>query len=158
MTHATNLQAKVAARNLAHVRLRSDAQALFAICRSFVGTKIRKVNGEWTQAFRDAVAPYLKQGTGDHWLSSNYSLARVFKTCEQGPRSCYYAEATLYIGEIEGQTLVNVKYADTFNAETFRTDFTAEAVTAARAEVRRARSELQVAESALANFGEHDNS
>ncbi len=158
MTHATGLQAKVAARNLVHTRLRADAYALFIICRSFVGQKIRKVNGEWMQAFRDAVAPYLQNGTGDHWLLSNYSLARVFKACEQGPRTCYYAEATLYIGEIDGQTLVNVKYADTFNADTFRIDFTEIEVSEVRRQVKVAREALQKAESKLSYFGEHDNS
>ncbi len=158
MTHTTGLAAKVAARNLAHVRLRSDAQALFAICRSFVGRKIRKVNGELTQAFREALAPYLKEGTGDHWLSSTYSLARVFKTCEQGPRTCYYATATLYIGEMDGQTLKSVEYGDKFDASQFRTDYTAEAVSELRAEVKRIRNELTTKESALSHFGEHDNS
>lgn len=158
MNHSSNLSAKVAARNSVNARMREKAQAFFAAARPFVGKKVKTVNGDFTQAFRDALAPLTGERNGDFWLSSSYSLARVFKACENGPRSSHYAEATLYIGEIDGQTLASVHYAETFNAENYRTDYTPEAIAQAREEVKAARAVLQRAESALAGFGEHDNS
>ena len=155
MNHQSNLAAKVAARNNVHARLRGNAQGLFAAIRPFVGKKIKTTNGDFTQAFRNAVNSFVSGA--DFWLSSTYSLARVFKVSENGPRSSFYAEATLYIGEIDGQTLANVAYAEKFDGEAFRIDYNVEAVLKAREEVRAAREALNVAERGLAHFGEHDN-
>lgn len=157
MTHQTALAAKVAARNNVNARLRALAQSFFNVCRPFVGKKIKTTSGEFTQAFRAALAPLTGEPNGEFWQSSTYSLARTFKVSEQGPRTCHYAEAVLYIGDIDGQTLASVQYADKFNPDAFRVDFTEIEVTEARRQVKAAREALQKAESKLSYFGEHDN-
>lgn len=154
MSHPTQLAAKVAARNAVHAALIAAAPAYFALGAQFAGKKIRKADGSFTKEFRAALPV---GAMGDYWLSSNYSLARVFKVCVNGPRHAAYAEATLYIGEIEGSTLKNVEYSAQFKPENFRTDYDAATIAGARLDVSAKRRALQEAESAISYFGEHDN-
>lgn len=153
ISHPTMLAAKVAARNKVHATLRAAADAYFALARKFDGKKIRKATGEFTKEFKAALPSC---AMGDYWNRSDYWLSFVFKVCEQGPRSCTYAEASLYIGDMEGQTLKAGDYAARFNPDNYRTDYTEAEVHGARAAVKAAESALRAAQSRLSYFGEHD--
>lgn len=147
--HTSNLHAKVAARNSANAQARQFAPSFLAALAPFVGTKIKLATGEFSAKFKAAMP-----SAGEYWNRSDYSLSRVFKTCENGARGCYYAEATVYFGTIDGGVLTELS---PFNPDDFRVNYNAEEIAAARLDVRAKREALQRAESALCLFGEHDN-
>lgn len=141
----TNLQAKVAARNAVHSEIRRFAPSFLLALAPFVG----KADGSFTQAFKDAMP-----NAGQYWNSSRYSLSRVFKADAQGERSNYYQDATVYLGEIEGNVLQKLH---DFDPNNFPVNYNADDILAARAEVRAAQEALNRAERKLVHFGEHDN-
>ena len=150
------LAAKVAARNKVHATLLAKAPALFALAKSFNGRKVYKVTGDFTKEFAEA-AKAITGALQGYWNRGLYSLSFSFKVCEQGPRSCTYAEATLYIADISGAILEMGEYETHFKPESFRIDYTEDEVRKARHEVKAAREAVREIERRFDYFGEHDN-
>lgn len=151
MSNNTALSAKVRARNGANTLALRLAPAIFAAMQPFIGQNIYTVQGEFTQKFRKAL-PALPPLS--YWRGGGYSLSVIFRTCENTERGAHYGEASVYVADIKDGVLASFY---SFAPENFRTDYTPEAITAARETVRAARAALSTAESALNGFGEHDN-
>jgi hypothetical protein len=163
------LETKVAARNLVH----SLAKAMTPFVRNsleiLAGDIILLQSGGQSAKFRKAVAAldlpsrventregvtfrlscYVGTGHG-YSVTANY---RVEITNDSGTT---YGEATVYLFDItNGIMRTNPNYAK--HVGDLRSDYTAQGVLADRLRVKTARAEMQAAESALANFGEHDH-
>lgn len=150
------LQAKCEARNLValeHNRLLPILAAAFA---PLVGKKLLKVDGDILEKYAN-LAPKSPASTRELMVyrhRSNYSLAFTVKACvvygEFGT-GCTYAEATVYVGNLNGQVLESLIAPQPLPA-----NYTPEKVLAARAEVNAAREALRRAESKLGDFGDFD--
>lgn len=167
MSLRTDLEAQVAARNLANAEANRLAPIVREACRPFIGKKIRKADGSRTKAFSEAINAALPEWKADGyatpaiWVSTARGL-RVYlevKTCvstnSTGPGIAHYAEASLAIGTIENGILVSI-VGTTETGEPLRTNYTAEGVKAARAAVDEAEQALRDAQSALAPFNRYD--
>lgn len=146
----SNLQAKVDARNLVNQAVKDNAQMFFDACAPFVGQQIVKADGYFTKKFLAAMP-----NVGFCWGQGRYSLSRTFKACEAGERSSFYAEAMLYIGDLDGGVLKNLN--PNFKPEFYPSNYDAAEVEKARLEVRDAEEALRKAQSKIHLFGTHDN-
>lgn len=150
------IETKVAARN----EVNTLARALTAKCRlalnPLVGQKILLSSGgnsaKFSKAAHSIALPsscYISTGHG-YAVTANF---RVAKTSEAGT---FYAEATLYLFDINqaGVMVQNDAYLN--HIDSYRTDYTPNAIMDARAAVAVARKALQNAENDLCYFGEND--
>lgn len=146
------LKAKVAAVNRANGVALSLQPVLRAIFEPLVGEKILKADG----TFLAKVAALMPELPSQHdlmvyRLAGNYSLAWSVKTNEHdSPQTVLYHEATLYVGNLEGQILKSM--ADhRFDG---RVDYTVEEIEAKREAYSKAKRISDEAREALYPFGE----
>lgn len=148
--HKTQLAAKIAAHNANMKNIHASAPAIWDVVARFVGEKIVKADGQFTRKFVDAL-PNI--GARNYWRTPNYNVALTFIADENGPRSSERNERTVYFGDLENGVLTRVLKFDHSN---FTYAPEAEAIIAAREEVKRARAALSEAENKLQGFGEWD--
>lgn len=148
----TQLQAKIEARNIVnaeHNRLLPLMRAAFA---PLVGKKVLKVDGTLLGTLKDVVPACSPAILNSYKLNSNYSLAFVVRACVSDVGNvCAYDEATIYVGNLDGQNLASL-----IEPQPLPVGYTEAQVLAARAELREAQEALRKAESKLASFGEYD--
>lgn len=157
----TKLENKVQARNLCNIATNRLTPLIFAACAPFVGQKVKTTQGNRTVKFNDALQATglldfkSEDNTRLHvWMSHQYDLTvsvRFTLIAEDG-RS-YDAEAVIYVGKLDGGTLVKLYV----QSQGLRTDFNADEILATRTLVKATRAALQEAESNLYTFGEHDS-
>lgn len=158
LTMNTNLEIKVAARNLVNTLVNENVATIRAALAHFVGQKVILATGGFSAKFAKAIAVLnLPCTPAAHiWITSSggYTVAAKFRVSVTDG-STFYAEETVYLFDIEHGTL---KVCAGYDArKPLRTDFDAAQIRVARDVVKQKRSELQAAENALCFFGEHDN-
>jgi hypothetical protein len=158
MVHASPIAAKVAAVNAANKLAMEIYPTLRAIFEPYVGQKVEKADGGLLAKIAKLLPDFpCKPGLHVYKLGSNYSLAWVVKTCESsaGRQADYqianYHETTVYIGNVTGGVL-----SEFCKAPELRTDYTVEAVEAAREAYRKAKQAADDAHGKLHPFGEYD--
>lgn len=150
----THLEAKVIATNRANAEA-NRLYALFVIALApFVGKKVINTDGSFPKKVKEAI---------DAIPTTAFQLLRRFtrnnildwtvKECERyGEHFCDYAEATFYVGVLDGQVLRDLD----IEPPNFRTDYNVERILQAREIVQKAREHLSRAQGALEGFGECD--
>lgn len=150
----SKLAAKVRAVNAANAYGLRLYEELAPIFRPLVGAQILKVDGQLLGKYAKLM-PKLPCEPRIHVYRriTDYSLAWTVKTCESYPNGdgCFYHETTIYMGELEGQTLKKLS-----EPQELKTDYRAEPVEIARAKYRLAEQAYRDAQSALFPFGEYD--
>lgn len=152
-SRADKLRAAVAAVNKANAAAHKLYAQLSERFAPLVGQKILKADGSLMAKFEPLVAD-LPNSTAlsTYRYRSNYSLVYVVKVCEPlPPHGCTYHESSVYVGELDGQTLKSI--APPFVG---RYDFTEEEITEKRAALTAAEEAVSAAQSALIPFGAHD--
>lgn len=148
----TQLQAKIEARNIVnaeHNRLLPLMRAAFA---PLVGKKVLKVDGTLLGTLKDVVPACSPVILNSYKLGSNYSLAFVVRACVSDTGNvCAYDEATIYVGNLNGQNLESL-----IEPQYLPTGYTEQQILDARKAVKEAKEVLSRAESKLASFGEYD--
>jgi len=150
-----SLKPKVEAVNRANKYMNELAVKLVAFFGPLVGKEILKADGS-------LLAKYAKQlsevvtfpNTVDLLVYRNpsrYTLSWVVKTCQpiEGECGCLYHEVTLYVGDLDGQTL---KALLPFTPQ--KTDYSAEKVEALRGEVKKAKDKYENLKRGLFPFEE----
>ena len=153
------LTARVKARNIVNREAIAFYHKMVPVVTPFLGQKVLKVDGSFMAKFYDAVKPVIDEAHKSvHNIfrySSNYSLLYIVKTVEQdSDRTCCYEDASVYLAEFEGQILKKITAPPSGNY--WRTDYTAEEITAKREAYQAAKQIADDALSALNPFGEHD--
>jgi hypothetical protein len=167
--HRTALEAKVAARNRVNALAAQMFPVMTAALKPFIGKPILN-QGAVLSARAWAALPdddYAGKGaTAPRWWfrASPYTVSVEFEVCElnrhrNAPQdlslcTSQRGNASFCIAEIAEDRKTLKSVPETFNPPP--TDYTAEGVEEARAEVRKARAVLEVAERALHGFGECD--
>lgn len=153
------LSAKVAARNNANRIAWELAPKLFEVLAPFVGQKVILATGGKSAKLKAALAAFCQSTVPvSIWIDQGhgYSLVLRVKTCESGPRSCAYMEASIYLGELNCGVLT--KLFEMPEARHYRTDYTPEEVRALREDWKAKRDAASAARSLweVPEFGEHD--
>lgn len=156
----TALEAKIGARNNVNRLANELSPAIFEALKPFVGTKCFNQGTAISQKLRNALPtlPNTVEASAYYSTGHGYSLVVVFKTSTMYPdrtgEHCVasYAEETVYLADIDGLTIKSL-----YDFTQRRTNYTADEVKAARAELKAAQSAVSTAQSKLYNFGEHDN-
>lgn len=157
---ATALEAKVAARNQVNELANRLSPAIFEALKPFIGTKCFNQGAAISQKLRKALPelPNTVEASARYTTGHGYDLSVIFKTSTMYPdrwgqhHCASYAEETVYLVEIQG-TIAEKLY----EFQRRRTDFTADEVKTARAELKEAQGAVSRAQSKLYLFGEHDN-
>lgn len=154
----TPLETKVAARN----KVNAIALAYTAKCRlalaPLVGQQIILASGQNSAKFRKIHDSLVLPDACQISTGRGYSVTANFKVCKTTEAGTFYAEATLYLYDIEnGVMTANDAYLNHIDSDHYRTNFSAKEIVLAREDVTAARKFLQAAEGALYGFGEHDN-
>lgn len=156
--HASPLAAKVAAVNAANKLAVELYPKLREVFEPFVGQKIEKADGTLLAKIAKLMPEFpCTPGLHVYKYGSDYSLAWCVKTCESssGRTGDYqianYHETMVYVGNIKNGVLV-----DFYKAPELRTDYTVEAVEAAREAYKKAKQAADDAQSKLHPFGEYD--
>lgn len=158
--HATQLEAKVAARNKVNGIALRMFPAMIEALRPFIGKKITIAGNQLSMKLRSAL-PKSPASPSESWYysASSYALWVQFKTCEVFPSRwpdttiASYAEHAICIADLNIGTLDKLPA----NPPQLRTDYTTGEVESARANLKAAKDALHAAEFALAGFGEYDN-
>lgn len=158
----TALEAKVGARNQVNALAIQLSPAIFEALKPFVGVKCFNQGNAISEKLRKAlpVLPNTVEASAYYTTGHGYSLTVVFKTSTMYPdrtgQHCLasYAEETVYLADIDQRGLTISKL---YEQATRRTDYSADEVKAARAELKLAKDAVSRAQSKLYNFGEHDN-
>lgn len=153
-TAREKLEAQVKAVNMANAWANEIQPKLIEFFRPLIGQKIIKGDGDLLRKLQNPVDE-ITAGTDPNGYSraykigSSYSLAFVCKTCVgYGDCYCVYHEAHVYVGSIQGDTLVSF-----FNDHgPLKADWTAEEVEKLRAEHDKAKEAERAAASALGPF------
>ncbi len=158
MSATERLAAKVKAVNRANDAANKLYDHLVAFFTKYIGQEIEKNDG----TFRANVLKELGKIDGTTlggkefephiYKSSGSDLKYCVKTCEMNSsHTCCYHEVMVYIGRMDGKTLVSLhpKYER-------RTDFTAAEVMALRKDYETKKSAASSAYSLLGEFGEYD--
>lgn len=148
------LEARVRGVNAANHYANLLYPKLLSVFGNFVGEKIEKVGGGLLQKVQNGVNTLglpktVKLSVYRH--ASSYSLVYVVKTCETVDGGAYYHETSVYVGEMANGVLTKI-----LPAPTFKTDYKAEDVKAARLAYEAAKKAAGVAHSAMFPFGEYD--
>lgn len=165
--HNTTLEAKIAARNKVNALALEMAPKMIAALAPFVGKKIINQGGGLAAKVRACLPDDPCTPSVSWWYSANnYSVSVNFKVCEHSKGTRYGKE---WNGEIcQGcignymETHITLAVVDGNNLERLgpephlRTDYTGEAIQAARVALRAAQSALDDARSNLSGFGEYD--
>ena len=157
----TALEAKVAARNQVNALANQLSPSILEALKPFIGTKCFNLGAAMSQKLRKALPelPNTVEASAYYTTGHGYSLAVVFKTSTMYPGRfgdhcvASYAEETVYLVDIELKSMARKLY----DFEPRRTDYTANEVLAARAELKTAKDAVSRAQSKLYHFGEHDN-
>lgn len=175
MDRAQALRAKVRATNLAGKSAKELHAKLVEIFKPLAGKKVCTIDGGLTKRVRDKLPPrnsvadtdFLGEFMDADWKFyqgihfRTYSdtprpLTFTVKACvrERGVMGCSYAEALVYVCDIkDGRVKSDGQWYD---PPSHKTDYTPEAVTAAREACQRKEREAQDARSALGSFGMSD--
>jgi hypothetical protein len=151
------LTARIEARNLANKYGNELFPKLAAVFTPFIGQKVVKADGCLLAKIAKLMPTFpCVPALHVYKYGSNYSLMWVVKTCVVEPTGgghgiAHYAETSVYVGKLEGDTLVSL-----YNAPTFITNYTAAGVEAAREAHKVAKQAYEAARAALDPFGEHD--
>jgi hypothetical protein len=165
--HATQLAAKVAARNRVGKLALEQLPNMISALQPFIGKKVLNQGAVISAKVRAALPDYPQPedggcaGFSDHWYyrGSKYSISVEFRTCESyrttlGNECVTYAEESFTIGEIEGDSW-NLKA--TRNGQTAKTSWTVEEVQGLRVKVQKAQDDLYDAQAELWPFEMFDN-
>jgi len=153
------LAAKIEAVNIAHVYAMQLWKELTEFFRPYVGTAVETKGGP-LMAKIQAKLPIF---ANTHKLMvyrhvSNYSLAWTVKACvpyhsEHGGDIAVYHEITVYIGDLQGQTLT--KLCESYQEPpALRSDYTVEEVLANKAAAKKAKAAYEAARDKCYPFGE----
>lgn len=155
------LEARVKATNLVHEWANKIEPILKARFLPLVGQKILKADGSMMAKYAELANVSALQPDKMHRICretrSSYSLAWCLDVCVsvEGFEGCIYEKQMVYVGQIKGSTLESV-YPAKLASETHRTNYSADEVTALRAEYERLNKIAKDAQSALLPFGEYD--
>jgi hypothetical protein len=157
--YPTALEAKVGARNEANAMANRLSGAIFDAIRPFVGTKAFIQGTAISQKLRKVLPelPNTVEASAHYSTGHGYSFVVSFKTSTMYPdrtgEHCLasYAEETVYLADIDGFTMKRL-----YDFTPRRTDYTADEVKAARAELKLAKDAVSVAQNKIYHFGEHD--
>lgn len=148
------LEARVRGVNAANHFANLLYPKLLSVFGNFVGEKIEKVGGGLMQKVQNGINALGLPNTvrlSVYRYASNYSLVYVVKTCETVDGGAYYHETSVYVGDMNNGVLTKI-----LPAPTFKTDYKAEDVKAARETYEAAKKAADAAQSALFPFGEYD--
>ena len=149
------LKARVKARNAAHQYGNKIYAELVEIFCPLLGQKILKADGQLLAKI-DKLLPDFPGEPAIHVYrhSSDYTLTWCVKVCEmiEGEDSCVYEEATVYVGDLGGDTLKGI-----FDPPDFRDDYTVEEIQEKRRIFEAKRKAFENARSDLYPFGEYDH-
>lgn len=163
-TYETRLAAHVAAVNASHAAARELHAKLLPVFARYVGQKIIKATtGGLLVKLAEEVRPIIAEVEAAHavqiWKgNSEYSLYYTVKACRNhAPKGShcghsYYAEASAYLGILEGKT--DLKKTDG-DAPALRTDYTPEEVEKLRDACDKAAEAARKAENELHPFGRY---
>lgn len=145
---------KIEALNEANRRANDLQLQLLAFFLPRVGEKIEKADGSLLAKVEKALAEYVGKlpCTPDlhvYRSSSAYTLQWAVKVCKRYGDGCTYAEATVTVGDLRGDTLV--KLADRIE---HRTDYSVEKVREARQRAAEAKRAYESARDECYPFGE----
>jgi hypothetical protein len=153
------LEARIRGVNRANACANELAPKLAEVFEPLIGQKIEKVDGPLLLKVEKLVEPVLPSYSHELHVyrhTSPYQLAYTVKTCEPQDKGDYqvahYHETTIYVGEMNNGVLVRLNPMPT----TFRTDYTASGITAARDAYKQAKAKADEAHSMLYPFGEYD--
>ena len=147
------LKAKVAAVNKGNAYAKELYALLTATFTPFLGEQIFKKEGG-LMAKVQKVMPALPNGRGlmVYRYGSDYSLVFVVKTDEVIDGHAYYAETSVYIGELDNGVLTKMTpWSDR------RSDFTVEEILRKRKAYEEAKKIADDAKGELHPFGEYDS-
>lgn len=146
------LRCRVAAVNRGNAYAQELYDRMTTVFTPFVGQQILKKEGGLMAKVEKALGQ-LPHGGGlmVYRYNSQYSLVYVVKTdvCEDG--HAYYAETSVYIGELENGKLTKMTpYSER------RSDYTVDEITRLRKVYEEAKKAAEDAKGALHPFGEYD--
>lgn len=161
-TQLEKLVARVESVNRCHAVANAIWPQLVAALEPFVGKPVETKDGP-LRANVQKVIDALELPDGKYDPETNcsiqvyrhaamYNLAWTVKSCVNDNGRAYYHEATLYVADLDGCSLKGFchKHGD------WRTDYTVDAVVAARKAYALAKEAASTAYSALHPFGEYD--
>jgi hypothetical protein len=154
------LIAHVEAVNFCHLLAMRLEQVLKVFFTPYVGKKVIKIDGTLMQKIADEVRPCIEpidemNGVQVYFdRMGSYSLRWTVKVCKhiEGAGSCLYYEHSVYVGDLEGQTLKNIKPTKL----DLRTDFTAAEIESKRKVYKQLQETADQAKGQLYPFGEYD--
>ncbi len=154
----SKLSARVKAVNNVNAAACSIFPLIAAALMPFIGKKVLKVDGSLVEKVKNQIAPLLPSTPS---LSSfrnhlNNSLSWTIKTSETIDGIAMYAEAAIYVGEVEDGILKSIYTDSPFATGNVKTDYTVEDIMAKREACRLAKEAAREAEAALGPFGEYD--
>jgi len=145
MHELATLEAMVKATNNANAYAERLALAMRDAFAKFVGQQVLKVDGKLMKKCEVPMPDHAPAGN-TYFLSSDYSLVWVVKTCEniEGADSCVYFDTSVYVGDIDNRVLTEL-----CTPFTGRSDYTVEEVLRKRAALEKAYQVHQAAKSDL---------
>jgi len=150
------LEAKVKARNTAVEHGMALYKQLVEVFQPLVGQKILKVDDDLLAKVKQNMPSFKDLPEGISIFRHRAINALAWKVKVRVPvenaEIWVYQDVTVYIGDTDGQTLVNI--LPPFEG---RTDWTADEVEEKRQAYKEAKKKADAAHSALYPFGEHDH-
>lgn len=161
MIYNSVLEAKVAGRNAVNAFANSYAQAIMNALAPFAGKPLITQAGALRADVRKALPqPAVAGGyrllysVSFGSMSADFEVVTHIRKPGQDWNSATYTRTSVYVAS-QANRAAEVASFDSFKPRC--TDYTVEAIKAARAAVAKAREALNEAESGLCGFGEHDN-
>ena len=150
----TSLQTRVIAVNRANAYANEIRPRLVEVFSQYVGQKVVTKNNEILAKIKKQIdqlglANSVKLSV--YRSVSEYSLSYVVKSCEWYDGRAFYHEAYVYIGNLRDGVLQDIA-----EVEPKQTDYSAEAIEAAREAYGKAKDIADELRSNLAPFGEYD--
>lgn len=144
----SKLAAQIEATNIGHKRANELYKELVEIFRPLVGQKIQKADGNLL-AKVEKLMPKIGYTHKLHVYKnvSRWSLSYVVKSCVAYSESCVYDETTVYIGTVDGDTLIRIS-----DYEEKRCDYTLEEIQQKRKEYNIVKAQLEKIGSELFPF------
>ncbi len=158
MVSDRELPAAIEATNEANRRAMELKPRLLAFFEPYVGKKVEKADGTLLAKVQAGLKEYIGElpctpSVHIYRTSSSYSMdwtVKVSKSYGDGDSGgTTYATATVYVGELRGDTLVKLA-----TPTTFRTDYTLESVRAARKKAAELKKVYEDARNECFPFGE----
>lgn len=135
----SKLAVQIEATNIGHKRANELYKELVEIFRPLVGQKIQKADGNLL-AKVEKLMPKIGYTHKLHVYKnvSRWSLSYVVKACVSYGETCVYDETTVYIGTVDGDTLIRIS-----DYEEKRCDYTLEEIQQKRKEHKRIKEQLE---------------